>query len=128
MRAVAMAPLHDRRRALGRVAGQGKRGAAQVVHHDHYRAEQDRGGGPRPNACPREGVGDAETRRDVTTMVHLKDENLIEIFTAFVDAEINPSPTLLTALANASERTVADLKTQFRAIYRSIEVFDVHDF
>jgi len=61
-------------------------------------------------------------------MTHLKDENLIEIFTAFVDAEINPSPTLLTALANASGRTVADLKTQFRAIYRSIEGFDVSDF
>ena len=59
---------------------------------------------------------------------HLKDENIIEIFTAFIDAEINPSAALLNALADASDRTVGDLKTQFRAIYRSIEGFDIDDF
>jgi len=58
-------------------------------------------------------------------MAHLTDEHLKEIFTAFVEAEINPTDDLFNELAKASEKTVAHLKDRHRTIYRDIEGFEV---
>ena len=59
-------------------------------------------------------------------MAHLTDKHLEEIFTAFVEAEINTSDGLFGALTKSSEKTVADLKGQFRRTHRDIEGFDVN--
>lgn len=58
-------------------------------------------------------------------MAHLTDKHLKEIFTAFVEAEINPTDDLFGAVAKASEKPVAHLKDRYRTIYRDIEGFEV---